>query len=249
MALCCLLALLPGLARADQLTVFAAASLKTALDRIADEFEQSTDKSVAISYAGTSVLARQISLGAPADIFVAASSDWMDWLEDQQAIDATRRFDLVGNRLVLIAHGAQQTPVALTPQDLKARLGQDRIAMALVEAVPAGIYGKAALLHLGVWDHLVPQIAQTDNARTALALVASGEAPYGIVYATDAQADPRVSVIASFSSDSHAPILYPAALVTDRASPAAVGFLDHLRGDAARRVFEDQGFTILSPPS
>lgn len=228
--------------RAEPVTVFAAASLKTALDEIATNFEQSTDHAVTLSYAGTPVLARQISLGAPADVFISASAEWMDWLADRQAIAPDTRSEIARNRLVLIAHEETSSEIALTSQDLAAAIGQNRIAMALVEAVPAGIYGKAALSHFGLWDPLSAQVAQTDNVRAALALVASGAALFGIVYASDARAEPRVSLRAVFPPESHPAIVYPAALVADRTTPAARAFLDHLSSDAAQRLFDAHGF-------
>ncbi|WP_299829715.1 molybdate ABC transporter substrate-binding protein [uncultured Roseobacter sp.] len=241
----CLLAFGLAPARADQITVFAAASLKTALDEITAGFIEEKDYSVSLSYAGSSLLARQISQGAPANVFISANRAWMDWLEAQQALAPETRGEFIGNRLVLIAHGAEAAPLTLTRETLADRLGAARIATALVEAVPAGIYAKAALSHFELWDALSPQIVQTDNARTALALVAAGEAPFGIVYATDAQAEPRVSVLALFPPESHPVIRYPAALLEGRASPAAQAFLNHLTTAPARRVFENQGFTLL----
>nr|WP_230981765.1 molybdate ABC transporter substrate-binding protein [Ruegeria pomeroyi] len=236
-ALACAL-LLAGPARAEQITVFAAASLKTALDDIAAGFEATTGNSVALSFAGSSVLARQIGLGAPAQIFISANPEWMDWLAEQGRIDPTSRRDLVSNRLVLIAPAghAPSHPLA----DLAA--GPGRIAMALVEAVPAGIYGKAALTHLDLWDQLAPRVVQTDNARAALALVATGAVPYGIVYATDAQAEPRVMPLYTFDTDTHPPIRYPAALVTGQDSAAARALLDHLASAEARAILFRHGF-------
>ncbi|WP_234172536.1 molybdate ABC transporter substrate-binding protein [Ruegeria pomeroyi] len=236
-ALICAL-LLAGAARAEQVTVFAAASLKTALDEIAAGFEAATGNTVTLSFAGSSVLARQIGLGAPAQVFISANPEWMDWLADQGRIDPASRRDLVSNRLVLItpAGHASSDPLA----DLTASTG--RIAMALVEAVPAGIYGKAALTHLGLWDQLAPRVVQTDNARAALALVATGAVPYGIVYATDARADPRVTQLLTFATDSHPPILYPAALVAGQENAAARSFLVHLFGAEAQAAFVRHGF-------
>ncbi|WP_262386404.1 Molybdate-binding protein ModA [Roseobacter fucihabitans] len=233
---------MPG--RASDITIFAAASLKTALDEVAAAFEGPT---TTISYAGTPVLARQISFGAPADIFIAASLDWMDWLADQNRIDPASRFDLLSNRLVLIRHGAGGTLVETTGTALMETLGQDRIAMALVAAVPAGIYGKSALQYFGLWDALAPQIAQSDNVRAALALVARGEAPFGIVYTSDAQAEPRISVIATFPEESHAPILYPVAVTKGRSSTPVARFINHLRSAQARVIFERHGFIMADP--
>ena len=227
-------------AGAGQVTVFAAASLKNALDEIAEGFEAQSSHNVDISFAGSSVLARQIQQGAPANIFISANIGWMDVLEQQGLIDAKSRFDLAGNTLVLIGHGAGHAPLA--PQTLPDQLGSDRLAMALVQAVPAGQYGKAALTSLGLWDRLAPQIAQTDNVRTALALVAAGAAPFGIVYGTDAAASGEVSILATFPAGSHPVILYPAATVTSRGTDASDAFLDHLNSDEARRILRRHGF-------
>lgn len=228
-----LLSLLPWAAGAD-VTVFAAASLKDALDRVAGGAE---GEKVVISYAGSSQLARQIAAGAPADVFISASEDWMDEVEATGLLRA--RKDLLGNRLVLIAHGGEAGPLALA--DLPAALAGGKLAMALVDAVPAGQYGKAALQHLGLWQALAPDVAQTDNVRAALALVSTGAAPYGITYATDAAAYPDVSVVAEFPPDSHPPITYPAGLLTE----AGRSFYDALSGEAARAAFAEQGFTVL----
>ena len=232
-------------AQGETITVFAAASLTTALTRVADAFETGNDHDVVLSFAGSSVLARQIQLGAPADIFLSANSEWMDLLQAGDLIAPDSRRDLVGNALVLIAHGPAD-PVAITGDlDLPALLGQDRLAMALVEAVPAGIYGRAALQSLGLWEAVAPQVAQTDNVRAALALVALGEAPLGIVYATDARADPEVTVIGTFPADSHPPITYPVARVYGPAGDGADAFLTYLQGAEARALFEAEGFTML----
>lgn len=238
----------PSLAQADT-TVFAAASLKTALDEVAAVLEDQSGQKTAISYAGTAVLARQISLGAPADIFIAASPDWMDWLAERGSITRDSRFDLLGNQLVLIAHGAEPEAFDINAANLRTALDGNRVAMALVDAVPAGIYGKTALTFFGVWDALQEQIAQTDNVRAALALVARGETPFGIVYETDALAEPRVGIVARFPADSHAKILYPVAIVAGRSSEATTRFISHLRNEKARAVFEKHGFVVLVPPS
>lgn len=249
-ALGLVLALVLGAAAAraaDRVTVFAAASLKTALDAVVADWEAPEGVSVVVSYAGSSALARQIQQGAPADILISASTDWMNLLEAENLIRGDTRVDLLGNEMVLIAHGRTATPVEISRGlDLAGMLGDGRLAMAMVDAVPAGIYGKAALASLGIWDAVMPKVAQADNVRAALALVASGEAPFGIVYATDAVAEDNVTVVGRFPPDSHPPIVYPAALVADSASPAAAGFLKHLRDAAAARIFEAQGFTVLA---
>ncbi len=207
-----LILLATPLCAGGEVTVFAAASMKTALDRISDGFEAATGHRVTRSHAGSSALARQIQLGAPADVFISANPGWMDALEADGLVVADSRFDLVGNRLVLIGRDAAEPVEISSDFDLAARLGDGRLAMALVDAVPVGIYGKAALETLGgLWkDAAPPQVAQSDNARTVLALVAVGGAapPLGVVYATDAAADPRVNVVGVFPADSHPPITY-----------------------------------------
>ncbi len=243
------LVLLASPAAADRVTVFAAASLKTALDEIAAGWEAESGHEVVLSYAGTPQLAQQIEQGAPADLFLSASTDWMDDLASKALIASASRRDLLGNTLVLIAHGDAE-PVEIGPAlDLSALLGDGRLAMAFVDSVPAGVYGREALTALGLWDALEPQVAQTENVRAALALVASGEAPLGIVYGSDALASQaageEVSVLGTFPPDSHTPIIYPAALVAGRDTPAASGFLDHLASPEARAVWEAQGFTVL----
>ena len=234
-------------AMAGQVTVFAAASLKTALDNIAAMWRAETGHDVVLSLGGSSALARQIQHGAPADIFISANIAWMDALERDGLIEPASRFDLAGNRLVLIAHGDHAGSRTLSPGfDLAGLLGQGRLAMALVDAVPAGIYGKQALQALGMWDQAVPRIAQSDNVRAALALVASGEAPAGIVYATDARVDARVGVVGRFPEDSHDAIRYPAAVIGDSRNHVAGDFMRFLKSDAAQAVLEGHGFVRLA---
>lgn len=223
-------------------SVFAAASLKNALEEIAADWSRETDERVTLTFAASSTIARQVDQGAPADVVFLANEAWMDWLEDRDRLRPGSRGVVTGNRLVLVASG----PVSLEPVDgfpLAAALGQDRLAMALVDAVPAGIYGKAALTTLGIWSEVAPLVAQTDNARSALALVAAGEAPFGIVYASDAQADARVRIAGHFPEGSHPPIRYPAALNADTtAEVQAEAFLARLHSDAAQQVFARHGF-------
>lgn len=236
----------PAQAFAQTVTVFAAASLTTALTEIETGFEAATGHDLVLSLAGSSALAQQIRQGAPADIFISASTDWMDLIAAEGLIEPGGRFDLLGNTLVLIAHGRAAAPVEIGPGfDLAARLGDGRLAMALVDAVPAGIYGKAALEHFGLWDGVADRVAQTDNVRAALALVALGEAPYGIVYATDANAADNVTIIATFPPESHPAIVYPLADLVGRDTPAEAAFIAYLRGDEARAAFARQGFTLL----
>jgi len=227
----------------ETVNVFAAASLKTALDEVAQSFAQTTGHRVAASYAGSSGLARQILHGAPADLFLSANPAWMDELETRGRLAPDTRTDLLGNRLVLIAHDPEAGPLDLdAPGALAMRLGRGHLAMGLVEAVPAGIYGKAALETLGHWNAVSGQIAQSDNVRAALALVATGAAPLGVVYASDAIAEPRVRVVATFPEESHPPIIYPVAVIAGRDGAATRDLLDHLRTPEARAIFEAQGF-------
>jgi len=242
----CLALMVPAVARADSVTVFAAASMANALAEIETGFEAASGHDLVISLAGSSALARQIQQGAPADVFISASPDWMDVIEQEGLIEQASRFDLLGNSLVLIAHGADAPPVDIgTGFALSPLLGEGRLAMALVDAVPAGIYGKAALEALGLWSDVAPKVVQTDNVRAALALVALGEVAFGIVYATDAAAEDDVTVVGTFPADSHPPIIYSAAALANRNGPAEAAFLDYLRGAEARTAFERQGFTVL----
>ena len=198
------LALAAPMARAE-VTVFAAASLMGALDEVAAGWEDRTGGEVRLSYAGSSALARQIEAGAPADVFVSANVDWMDELGERGLTEPGSRRDLLSNRLVLVGP-AGAAPLALEPGlDLAALLDGGRLAMALVDAVPAGLYGREALRSLGLWGAVEPRVAQAENVRAALALVARGEAPLGVVYASDARAEPRVAVVATFPEGSHPP--------------------------------------------
>lgn len=230
----------PLAARADMpVTVFAAASLKSALDDLAATYAHP----VQISYGGSSTLARQIQHGAPADVFISANAAWMDVLEQDGLIIKDSRQSLLTNRLVLIAGPDVDGDLTIEPGfDLAGAIGRDHLAMALVNAVPAGIYGVAALQSLGVWEEVAPSVAQTDNVRAALMLVALGEAPYGIVYATDAAASPEVQVVGTFPEASHPPIRYPAALVTGANAAPARAFLDYLGTPAAGKIFQRHGF-------
>jgi molybdate transport system substrate-binding protein len=232
--------------QAAEVTVFAAASLKTALDEVAARFHDSGGDTVQISYAGSSALARQIQQGAPAQLFISASTDWMDVLAGDGLLAAGTRTDLLTNRLVLIAGSDTDTTLDLAPgADLAGALGADgRLAMALVDAVPAGIYGKAALQSLGLWDSVAGHVAQADNVRAALRLVAVGEAPLGIVYATDANAEPQVRMVGVFPEDSHPPIVYPAAILAEGDTPQARAFFAFLTGARAGAVFTRHGFGL-----
>lgn len=234
-------------AMADEVVVFAAASMKTALDAVAADFQTATGHTVTISYAGSNALAKQIIEGAPADIFISAAVNWMDEVEKAGLVADGSRTDLLGNTLVLIAHGKGAAPVAIAPGfDLAGLLGDNKLAMALVDSVPAGQYGKAALESLGVWPAVEPLVAQSDNVRAALTLVSTGEAPLGIVYASDAAADDNVTVVGTFPADSHPAIVYPAALLTGAADAADRAFFEALSSDAADARFAAEGFAILN---
>lgn len=226
----------------EPIRIFAAASLKTALDQVSEAYETETGTSVTLAYGGSSTMARQIALGAPADLFLSANTAWMDYLSDQGMIVADSRADLLRNSLVVIA---STTAMPLTDlAELPSALTTGRLAMAQTDAVPAGIYGKAALEAAGVWDEVAPRVAETDNVRAALALVSTGAAPFGIVYATDARADPRVRIAFAIDEALHPRIVYPVALVKE--SEPARAFLRYLQTPTATTLFKDQGFIPLS---
>jgi len=227
--------------------VFAAASLKDALDAVAADFQAETGNTVTISYAGSNALAKQIMEGAPADIFISAAVNWMDEVEKAGLVVPDTREDLLGNTLVLVAHGKDAKPVEIGPGfDLATLLGDGKLSMAMVDSVPAGQYGKESLEKLGIWSAVEGSVAQSENVRAALALVATGEAPYGIVYASDAVADENVTVVGTFPNDSHKAIVYPAALLTGAADAADKAFMEALSSDAADAKFTAQGFAILN---
>ncbi len=231
--------------------VFAAASLKNALDDIAAAYRERTGRSVAISYAGTATLVRQIEQGAPADIFFSADMAWMDYAVAHKLVQPETRRTLLGNAIVLVVPKDSTATIAIKAgMDLAGLIGRDgRLAMANVDAVPAGRYGKSALESLGVWNSVADRVVQSQNVRLALAFVARGEAPAGIVYATDAAAEPAVKAIGTFPADSHAPILYPVAMTAGSTNPEARPFFDFLQSDAALPAYRRQGFTIVAPGS
>lgn len=229
------------------LNVFAAASLKESMDIAASRYRDETGTRVRVSYAGSSALARQIAEAAPADVFVCADLDWMDWLQQRGLVDADSRRELLGNTLVLVAPAASTAPeIRLDARtDLLPLLGPDgRIAVALTDSVPAGKYAKAALQSLGLWTGVEPHLAETENVRAALLLVARGEAPLGIVYGSDAKAEPKVKVLATFGTDTHPAIVYPVARVAASPHPAALGFVHWLQTSTARSIFREHGFTV-----
>ncbi len=231
--------------------VFAAASLKNALDDVAAAYHEKTGKSVAISYAGTATLVRQIAQGAPADIFFSADMAWMDYAAEHKLIEPDTRRTLLGNEIDLVVPKDSTATITIAPgMDLAGLLGPaGHLAMANVDSVPAGRYGKAALESLGVWDSVASHVVQSENVRLALAFVARGEAPAGIVYATDAAAEPAVKVIGTFPADSHKPILYPVAMTAGSTNPDTRAFFDFLQSDAAALAYRKQRFTVVSPGS
>jgi molybdate transport system substrate-binding protein len=232
-------------AAAKDIVVFAAASLKNALDDASAAYEKETGAKALISYAASSTLARQVESGAPADIFISADLDWMDYLQKRNLIKPETRLTLLGNKLVLIAPANSATKIEIVPGfALADLLGKERLAMADPSAVPAGKYGKAALEKLGVWSAVSGKVAPAEDVRSALLLVSRGETPLGIVYATDAAADKGVRIVAAFPEETHPPIVYPAAEVAGSDNPAAGAFLDYLKSESARPFFERQGFTF-----
>ncbi len=237
----------PARAEHPDVLVFAAASLKTALDEINAQWHERTGKRVTISYAASSALAKQIEQGAPADLFISADEDWMDYLAERKLIGPETRSDLVGNRLVLISSKGADLQVNIVPGfPLLSLLGQGRLAMANTEAVPAGKYGRAALDALGVWESVKGRIAQAENVRAALLLVSRGEAPLGIVYESDAVSDSNVARVGTFPENTHPRIAYPIAVTAGSTRPAVYAFVNMLKTPEARAIFEKQGFTTLN---
>ncbi len=237
----------PARAEHPDVLVFAAASLKTALDEINAQWHDRTGKRVTISYAASSALAKQIEQGAPADLFISADEDWMDYLAERKLIGPETRSDLVGNRLVLISSKGADLQVNIVPGfPLLSLLGQGRLAMANTAAVPAGKYGRAALEALGVWESVKGRIAQAENVRAALLLVSRGEAPLGIVYESDAVSDSGVAPVGTFPENTHPRIAYPIAVTAGSTRPAVYAFVNMLKTPEARAIFEKQGFTTLN---
>ena len=240
--------LAPTAARAQDdagLTVFAAASLKEALDEAAAAYRRQTGVPVRVSYAASSALARQIEQGAPADVFFSADLEWMDYLQKRNRLDVATRRSLLGNRLVLIAPRASKAQVDLKrPATLLAALGDGRLAVGQTRTVPAGKYAKASLESLSLWNGVRPRLAESESVRAALMLVARGETPLGIVYASDAKAEPGVRVVATFPEDSHPPIVYPVAALRGARAAQAARFVQWLASPAADALFTKRGFTV-----
>ncbi|HEX3537996.1 MAG TPA: molybdate ABC transporter substrate-binding protein [Stellaceae bacterium] len=236
----------PQQVRAADVLVFAAASLKDALDAVKTDWQKESGKHATISYAASSALAKQIEAGAPADVFISADLDWMDYLDKKGLTWPGSRHDLLSNSLVLIAPGDSGAKLEIAPGfSLAKLLGDGRLAMADPNAVPAGKYGKAALQKLGVWEQVAGRVAAAANVRAALLLVARGEAPFGIVYKTDAAAEPKVKIIAAFPPDSVPPITYPIAVTAASKNLDATPFVTYLSSPAATKQFQKFGFTML----
>jgi molybdate transport system substrate-binding protein len=236
----------PVLAQEKTVTVFAAASMKNALDDINAAYTRKTGAKVVVSYAASSALMKQIEQGAPADVFISADLDWMDYGSRAKVIKDDTRTNLLGNKIVLIAPKDSRIASVTVGHgfDLAALAGDGRIATGDVASVPVGKYAKAALEKLGSWDKAAPKFAMTDSVRAALALVARGEAALGIVYETDAKVEPNVKIVGALPADSHPPIIYPVAATTN-ARPEAADYLAYLRSAPAKAIFEKYGFTFL----
>jgi molybdate transport system substrate-binding protein len=244
------LAMQANAAEEKPITVFAAASMKNALDEVNTLFTNHSGIKVVASYAASSALMKQIEQGAPADIFLSADLDWMDYGVKHNLIKNDTHENLLGNRLVLITpKDSKIDKVTIAPGfDLAGLVGNGRIATGDVRSVPAGLYAKAALEKLGVWSSVESKLAMAENVRAALVLVARGEAPFGIVYETDAKVDPGVKIVGVFPENSHPPIIYPVA-ITKNAKPDAAQYLAFLTTPEAKAVFERYGFRVLAKPT
>jgi molybdate transport system substrate-binding protein len=229
-----------------KLVIFAAASLKDALDEVNTAYHGDKGQETTTSYAASSTLAKQIEAAAPVDIFISADLDWMDYLAKKNLIKLDTRANLLGNELVLIAPVDSTVKLSIGPNFALAQmLGNGRLAIADPTGVPAGKYGKAALEALGVWGSVADKLAPAENVRATLLLVSRGETPLGIVYRTDAAADKGVKILGAFPEKTHPPIIYPIAAVAASTNPEDVGYIDYLRSPVARPIFEKQGFTVL----
>ncbi len=232
-------------ARDQELLVFAAASLTNALDEIGAAYERQTQRTVKFSYAASSALARQLQAGARADVFFSADIEWMDYAQAHKLIDRSSRRNVLSNRLVLVAPADSRTELKIAPGfALAAALGNGRLATGDPDTVPAGRYARSALMSLGVWNEVATRLVRADNVRSALAFIARGETPLGIVYETDARIEKRVRIVDFFPADSHPPIVYPVAM-TAEARPSARQFIEFLQSAAAQQAFERYGFQTI----
>jgi len=232
--------------QAKPVVVFAAASLQTALNAAGAQWTGESGKQVTFSYAASSALARQLDSGAPADLFASADPEWMDWAETRRLIKPGSKRVLLGNTLVIVTQAETALDLTIAPGfALAEAIGDSRLATGNPSSVPAGKYAQAALTRLGVWDAVRPKVAGADNVRAALALVARGEAKLGIVYRTDAAAEPKVRVVGTFPAESHPPIVYPFAVTAASTNPDATQFLEFLSSPKAEAIFKAQGFSVL----
>jgi molybdate transport system substrate-binding protein len=239
-------AVVPVQAQTQDILVFGAASLKNALDDADARYQRKTGGKIVVSYGASSTLAKQIESGAPADIFISADLDWMDYVAQRKLIKPDTRSNFLGNKLVLIAAADSNVVLTIGPNfPLAQALGSGRLAMADPAFVPAGKYGKASLEALGVWASVSEKIAPAQDVRTALAYVSRGEAPLGIVYQTDAAADKRVKIVGVFPASTHPPIIYPIAVTAVSNNPGVVAYIGFLKSSEARSAFENQGFVVL----
>jgi len=233
-------------AQQSKLVIFAAASLKDALDQVNNAYLHDKGHEAITSYAASSTLAKQIEAAAPADIFISADLDWMDYLANKNLINPETRANLLGNRLVLVAPVDSPVKLSIGPNfALAPALGNGRLAIADPSGVPAGKHGKAALEALGVWSSVADKLAPAENVRATLLLVSRGEAPLGIVYQTDAVADKGVKIVGVFPESTHPPIIYPIAAVAASTNPGDASYIAYLKSPAARSIFEKQGFAVL----
>lgn len=227
------------------ITIFAAASTTNAITDIAELYERETGATMRHSFASSSTLAKQIAQGAPADVYISANPKWMTYVEDKGLIEPGSRFNLLGNRIVLIAPKDSDIQLKIEPGfDLSGILGDGKLAMGDPDHVPAGIYGKQALETLSAWKTVKPKVARSKDVRAALALVERGECPLGVVYATDAAGSKKIKVVGTFPENSHPPIVYPVALVKDSTSKQARSFLSFLKTTPAKTIFEKYGFSV-----
>jgi molybdate transport system substrate-binding protein len=233
------------LAKTPVITVFAAASVTEVLQDIGKQFTNESGTKVEFSFAATSMLARQVESGAHADVFFSADQEWMDYLDQRGLIQRASRHNVLGNRLALVAGADSTLQLQIGPHfPLLAALQGGRLAVADPDSVPAGRYARSALTSLGVWSEVADRLARAENVRGALAFVARGEAPLGIVYETDALIDHHVRVVSLFPEDSHPPILYPVALTT-AAGASAKAFVDYLDGPVGQAAFRRLGFAVV----
>lgn len=230
---------MPGFGWAGQgITVFAAASLKNALDEVAEAYSGD----VVVSYGGSGLLARQVAQGAPVDVVLLANSAWMDWLQERDVIEVSSRLDLLGNTLVLVAPQGAEKFAEISAANILKRLEGGRLAVGQTKGVPAGIYARQWLENKGFWSMLQPYLAETENVRAALALVSRGEAPLGVVYGSDAMADPGVAIVYQIPSDQHDRITYPVASV---AGGDGISFMEYLQSKQSLEIFSKHGFAPL----